>query len=370
MLYVLLPPSALPFLQFLGTFLVAILLGMASHVPGGLGVFEGLMVLLLKPYLTSGRAAAGARRLSRRLLPAAAVARAGRPGRRRSLAAPRACGARRRGRSAASTERADAARRWPSFTFLAGARAAVLGRDAGGRRAGSALLDRVLPLGVIEASHFLGSVAGAALLILSQGLARRLDAAFYLTAVAIVVGMAASLLKGFDYEEAGLLLLVLLDPAARAAGVRSPRGVLRDPVLGRAGSPRSPARSARRSGSASSRSSTSTTRTSCGGSSSSRATRRASCAPRSAPPSCSLLVRRRAPDRHAPHEAPPPTDADLDDAATRDRRAASTFPFLVYLRDKALLFNDDRTAFVMYGVQGRTWVALGDPVGPEDQFGA
>ena len=41
----------------------------------------------------------------------------------------------------------------------------------------------------------------------------------------------------------------------------------------------------------------------------------------------------------------------------------------MYLRDKALLFNDDRTAFVMYGVQGRTWVALGDPVGPESQFG-
>jgi len=44
------------------------------------------------------------------------------------------------------------------------------------------------------------------------------------------------------------------------------------------------------------------------------------------------------------------------------RAQTSTFPFLVYLRDKALLFNDDRTAFVMYGVQGRTWVALGDPV--------
>ena len=44
-----------------------------------------------------------------------------------------------------------------------------------------------------------------------------------------------------------------------------------------------------------------------------------------------------------------------------------TFPFLVYLRDKALLFNEARTAFVMYGVQGRTWVALGDPVGPEDR---
>ena len=32
---------------------MAILLGMVSHVPGGVGVFEGLMVLLLKPYLPS-----------------------------------------------------------------------------------------------------------------------------------------------------------------------------------------------------------------------------------------------------------------------------------------------------------------------------
>ena len=31
-----------------------------------------------------------------------------------------------------------------------------------------------------------------------------------------------------------------------------------------------------------------------------------------------------------------------------------------------MIFNEDRTGFVMYGVQGRTWVALGDPVGPEE----
>jgi phosphatidylglycerol lysyltransferase len=73
--------------------------------------------------------------------------------------------------------------------------------------------------------------------------------------------------------------------------------------------------------------------------------------------------------RHAPHEAPQPTAQDLDDAAKAIAAQGATFPFLVYLRDKALLFNDDRTAFIMYGVQGRTWVALGDPVGPEDQFG-
>ena len=34
-LYVLLPAGAPPFLPFLGAYLVAILLGMVSHVPGG-----------------------------------------------------------------------------------------------------------------------------------------------------------------------------------------------------------------------------------------------------------------------------------------------------------------------------------------------
>jgi phosphatidylglycerol lysyltransferase len=71
---------------------------------------------------------------------------------------------------------------------------------------------------------------------------------------------------------------------------------------------------------------------------------------------------------YAPHEAPVPTDADLEDAGKAIAAQTSTFPFLVYLRDKALLFNDDRSAFVMYGVQGRTWVALRDPVGPDDRI--
>jgi phosphatidylglycerol lysyltransferase len=40
----------------------------------------------------------------------------------------------------------------------------------------------------------------------------------------------------------------------------------------------------------------------------------------------------------------------------------------VFLGDKALLFDDERSAFVMYGVLGRTWVAMGDPVGPLDRL--
>jgi len=95
------------------------------------------------------------------------------------------------------------------FTFIAGVVLLFSGATpaAAGRLA---LLDRVLPLGVIEASHFLGSIAGAALLLLSQGLARRLDGAWLATVAVVATGIVASLLKGGDYEEALLLLALLL----------------------------------------------------------------------------------------------------------------------------------------------------------------
>src|SRR5262249_45027978 len=70
---------------------------------------------------------------------------------------------------------------------------------------------------------------------------------------------------------------------------------------------------------------------------------------------------------HAPHEVTVPTDADLAAAATVVAAQPATYPNLVYLRDKAVLFDEQQSAFIMYGVQGRTWVALGDPVGPPDR---
>jgi phosphatidylglycerol lysyltransferase len=72
--------------------------------------------------------------------------------------------------------------------------------------------------------------------------------------------------------------------------------------------------------------------------------------------------------RPAPHEAPEPSESDLEAAGSVIAAQTGTFPYLVYLRDKALLFNEDGKGFVMYGVQGRTWVALGDPVGPTDRL--
>ena len=69
--------------------------------------------------------------------------------------------------------------------------------------------------------------------------------------------------------------------------------------------------------------------------------------------------------RPAPHEIVAPTSHELDDAAEAIDRQAATSPNLVYLRDKGLLFAEDRAGFVMYGIHGRSWIAMGDPVGPE-----
>ena len=64
----------------------------------------------------------------------------------------------------------------------------------------------------------------------------------------------------------------------------------------------------------------------------------------------------------------PPNEGDLRAAALVIEAQPSTAPNLVFLRDKTLLFGRDRSAFVMYGIQGYSWVALGDPVGAPDAF--
>ena len=175
-LYVLLPPSPLPFITFLACYFVAVLLGMASHVPGGIGVFEGVMVLLLKPYVSSAQ-----------LLPSLVVFRGV------YYLMPLAVALtvlivddlrQRRQQAARAAIVVGRITEWLTprvlavCTFLGGVILLFSGATpASGPRL--AWLGRVLPLQVIEASHFLASVAGAGLLLLSQGLARRLDGAYY-----------------------------------------------------------------------------------------------------------------------------------------------------------------------------------------------
>ena len=364
--YVLLPANGAPFFAVLGAFLAAQLLALASHVPGGIGVFEGLIVLMLGPFFTSSFT-------SGQLLP--------------SLIAYRVvyyflplCVAivalfadevwQRRAHMARMTAYFDRAseellpRLLAVFAFVAGVVLLFSGATpaAAGRLA---LLNRFLPLGVIETSHIAGSLAGAALLLLSHGLARRLNTAYYLTAFILAIGIVSSLLKGGDYEEA-VILAVLLLILHRARSTFCRKAALFETRF-------SPAWIAAVAAAV--------TASVWLGLFAFKHVEYShdlwwqfeldSDAPRflRASVGAATLVFFAAIARltgSAPHETHEPTDEELQEAAAIIARERSTFPFLAYLRDKALLFSDDRRAFLMYAVQGRTWVALGDPVGPPD----
>lgn len=62
-----------------------------------------------------------------------------------------------------------------------------------------------VPLPFVEASHIAASLAGTGLLLLAPGLYRRLDGAFLLTRTLLIAGAVFSLSKGVDFEEALIL---------------------------------------------------------------------------------------------------------------------------------------------------------------------
>ena len=76
----------------------------------------------------------------------------------------------------------------------------------------------ITPVLLIEVSHFASSVLGLVLVLLAFGLRARLDAAWAATMAALLLAAPLALLKGFNWEEAAALiaLFVLLAPFRRA----------------------------------------------------------------------------------------------------------------------------------------------------------
>jgi phosphatidylglycerol lysyltransferase len=363
-LYALLPAASRPgFLPFAGSFAAAQLVGLASHVPGGVGVFDGLMVLLLRDHvgvLDMVPALIAYRMIyyAFPLVVALVLLLLDETSQRRAQLSHfrRACHA----LAIWATPRVLA-----MFTFASGTILLISG-------ATPALPERlrwmatVMPLPLVEASHFTASLIGLLLLILAQAIARRVDAAYYITAVALAIGSGASMLKGGDYEEAIVLALVLAALiSARRYFTRRAR-ILEWPLPARwiaeivtavvasvwlglfayrhvaytsdlwwhfamdANAPRF-------------------LRASVGVTIAALAI------------VVRLLLGTTRP-RIPAVVATAPTP-ELDRVIALQPR---TFPYLVYLGDKAVLWNAERTAFVMYAVSGSTCVALGDPVGPPD----
>jgi phosphatidylglycerol lysyltransferase len=69
------------------------------------------------------------------------------------------------------------------------------------------ILQRIIPLPVLETSHIASVVVGLLLLVLARGLAKGYRYAFRTTLGLLLTGAALNLLKGLDYEEAILLIL-------------------------------------------------------------------------------------------------------------------------------------------------------------------
>ena len=231
------------------------------------------------------------------------------------------------------------------------------------------LLRDTLPLPLLEASHFVASLSGLGLLLLAHGLYRRMNAAWWLTVALLATAIVTSLLKGLDIEEAALAtiaLLVLLPARTRFDRTSSllaeswtPGWMLAVVValstsvwLGffsyrhveyssdlwwqfefGADAPRFL-----------------------------RATVGAV--------SVALLLalaRLLRPTRRRPA---PPTPADLARAESIVAQHSQAAANLALLGDKSLLFNAEGTAFLMYAVQGRSWIVLGDPVGSDAEIAA
>jgi phosphatidylglycerol lysyltransferase len=362
-LYMLLPAAQISFPAFLAIFMFGHIAGIVSQVPGGLGVFESVVLISLSSAIPAPTIVASLLlfRVVYYLLPLSASAVL--LGLNELLRYRRFLGRAARIFGQWFTAIIPQVLALSSFVggtilLFSSATPAVHSRTL--------LLDRFIPLPVVELSHFFASVAGAGLLFVARGLQRRLDVAYFLTAGLLGFGILFSLLKGLDYEEAsilGLMLLALL-PCHRAFYRKS--YLFREPfsrgwiiavalvfitsvwlvffsykhvdysgdlwwqftLHGNA-------------------------------SRSLRGTLGAAMV--------LLLFGLSRLVRPAPPAPKAPTTDDLELAACLTRQSPRTYGYLALLGDKSLLFSESRKSFIMYGVEGRSWVALGDPVGEEEE---
>ncbi len=358
-LWALLPAgSHVGFIPFIGAYAIAVIAGIVSHVPGGIGVFETVMLLILRgippeALLGSLLAYRAVYYLVPLLFGAVLFGY-------KELSATRAHLARVRERAAMYVAPL-APQIAGALTFFAGTVLIVSGATPG-IDARLALLHRFIPLAVMEVASLAGSLIGLGLLVAARALFRRVKAAYSLSYSLLVCGVIASLLKGIRYEEAIVLALVLAVLALGRRAFYRPTPILAERF--------SPAWIASIAGviifsiwigllayrnvpysenlwwtfalHAN--------------------------APRMLRSSLAVIVLATAyltlnllrPERPEPAVA---SATDLARARAIINRSDHSLANAALTGDKRLLFNDAADAFLMYQVTGHSWVALGDPIG-------
>lgn len=363
-LYVLLPADvAVSFPAFFGVYVIAITLGAVSNVPGGLGVFESALLLLLPGAAPASLIGAILLfRLIYYIVPFVIALLL--------LLWREAHAVREPLIKATSMLRRSLESVVPQALAIAVFSAGTVLLVSGSLPAIGARIDwlaQALPLGVIEASHLAGSALGVGLLILARGLYRRLEAAWWLTLALLGAGIAASLLKGVDFEEATLLAVIMIVLALsherfyRKAPLTearlSPLWLLNVALVIAAAI--------------------------WLGFVAFRKVEYAhqlwwqfafdANAPRMLRASLVAVVVASAYGLwsllgSAKPEPETPGPADLDAARRCLALSSDSLPNLVLMADKQILFAEQGDAFIMYQRSGRSWIALGDPVGNPARF--
>jgi phosphatidylglycerol lysyltransferase len=361
--YTLLPPGKIGFWQFVGVFQAAQIIGLLSHIPGGAGVFEFLIITYYGDVLGPGELLGIllAYRVIYYIIPLSLslLLFFSREIKYQWAAL----------RPLIELFKLRVARFIPGFasvfSFLAGLVLLISGATPG-ITTRLAILDRVVPLPLLEVSHLSGSIVGLVLMILSRGLQRRLDSAYVLTLLLLVAGGTFSLLKGLDYEEAILLFILAAWIAPFRSAFYRKSAFLTDTFTPawitmviivlvsiawivlfsykhveystelwwnfslQGDAPRSL---------------------------------------RSLVGISALFLFGAGIWIMRPIRARPdlPTSAEMDKVATLIPESPRTYASLALLGDKSFIFSESSKSFLMFAVEGRSWISFGDPVGPENE---
>jgi len=363
-IYFLLPSNPqLTLLHVLVFFALAQLMGLISTVPGGLGVFETLMLFMLEPYFNTVD-------IIRPLLLFRAI----------YYFIPFLFGflaliiqeyterekfLKKIGKATYSNFSELAPQIFSVLIFLGGVSLLFSGALPSNPKYAHDLT-YIVPLPLIEASRFFGSIMGLLLLLLANGLWKRIDGAYVLSLAVLLLGGVFALLKSFDYQEAAVLfvLFALLFPCRKHfyrkssllhqsfsrqnliaitlvlvsfvwLGFFSYRNVEYSNELWWQFGVNS----------------------------------QASSFLRAMVGIFSLLLVFGIAKMLSPfsRDIHLPTTEEIELAKTIINQSDETWGNLVFTGDKYLLFDDEKKAFLMYGVSGRTWISMGDVVGSSNE---
>ncbi len=360
-LYVLIPQDAVGWPAFFAIYSTAIGLGLISHVPAGIGIFEAVMVSALGAHVPVDRLLGSLLlyRLIYNVLPLliAALALILVETRRFALV------------PVAAAFRQLEPRLAPALiSALSVVTGAILIFSSVTPTNDDKLvrLENYMPLPIVESAHFITSLLGLGIFIAARGLSNRLDAAWWFTVVTSVAALFFANLRGVSPLEASLLVVLILAlsmthqrftrPASLIHQVLAPSWVAAMAVIVASAVtllffvyrdvdysdslwwefeiadevPRGLRAAAGLALAA------------------------------SAVAIYSLL-------RPAKFRPQLPTGDAMEKALPIVMAQGTADANLVRMGDKQILFSESGNCFIMYGIQGRSWVALFDPVGDEEE---